>query len=400
MNFNTEIKSWTFERIFYLAIPFLILISFINLFLPTRIATYFSEAVMLFSLFFAFVFSILSIKVNKNIEFKNTTFFISLFLFLFFIASVLGQIIFLKIEVITLTYYSLWIIAYIPLYYIGIKTSIRYYEYLKQKDIIIILGFSFLLIIILIIMLGYVIIPYQSPILSPLQIFLIKIFLFLYPLLNLGIIILMLFPLNIYKSGFMSEYWLFITLGIIMFGISEIISTYNFFYGQYLFRSLVISFQILSYFIFTIGFIWVFTSKSDLIKIMPKGEYQAKEIFLIHNNGIALCHVNVEKTTVKIDEQMLTSMLTAIQDFVKTSFNVKGIELKEIYYGSFVMSIENGNYVSIAVISLGKLTKQVHDSMIQTIKIIEENYLNELKNFDGDIGKFESVKKELLDLVS
>lgn len=399
-----ETKAYlNFQKVFYYALPFLILISLIPIFMSEELFPFFSHLIILITIFIALVLSILSTKNHKNIEFKETTLFISLFLFFFLLREIFlfGFYLSPKHSIIRLfiflVYFPMWALAYIPLYYLGIKTTMKYYEYIRTKNLIFIFIINFVIITIYIFTLMYI--PITSPFILEKSI-LDKIILLLYPLLNLGLVILLLFIMNIYNSGFMSEYWLFITIGITMFTIGNIIDVYNVSYGIYFLGGFVYPFYIFSYLIFIIGFLWVYISKTELIKIMPHGKYDIKEIFLIHNNGIALYSKKVENTTVKIDEQMVTSMLTAIQEFVKTSFNVKGTELKEIYYGNFVMTIENGRYISLALISLGKITKQFRNEIIRVIGTIEERFLYELKNFDGDITKFKNTEEYLQDLVA
>lgn len=395
--------TMSFERMLLFSLPILVGISSLPILLPGEVSYIFSSFLMPLIILVPFVLSILSARESKNIEFKEKTFSISLFLGFFFIAEMLWlSYIILSLNItdktiklrqfVALIYYPMWVLAYFPLYYVGVSTVIRYYEYLKLKDTMKIMLFGFIFVIVLILTLGISIVNSNV---SGIE----KTVLILYLLLNTGVLILMAALLALYKSGFMSEYWLFLTMGIIMFSIGDMIFAYGKSANVNL-QSFNDAFYIFSYLILALGFAWVYMNKSKLVKMMPEGEFQIKEIFLINFSGIILSQANVKGTTIKADRDLIASMLIAIQDFVKTSFNTKETMLKEIYYGNFSINIEQGKYVSIAVVVLGKLTQEIRHKIIQTIETIEVVFSKDLQDFDGDVSKFANAEKYLQELVA
>lgn len=127
--------------------------------------------------------------------------------------------------------------------------------------------------------------------------------------------------------------------------------------------------------------------------------YQVEQIFLIHrDSGIVLEHV-VAKDIIIQDPDLVSGMLTAIQDFVKDSFHSDtedGLETLRIGSDRSVW-IENGEHALIAAVIRG--TPPV-DLRVRYRELIEDIHMqsgNALKQFDGDPLPFSIFREHLKD---
>ncbi|MCD4719135.1 MAG: OmpA family protein [Desulfobacula sp.] len=127
--------------------------------------------------------------------------------------------------------------------------------------------------------------------------------------------------------------------------------------------------------------------------------YQVEQIFLIHReSGIVLEHV-VAKDIIIQDPDLVSGMLTAIQDFVNDSFHTDAHDdLETLRMGSDrSVWIENGEHALIAAVIRG--TPPV-DLRIKYRELIEEIHIkagSALEKFDGDPLPFSIFREHLKD---
>ncbi len=130
--------------------------------------------------------------------------------------------------------------------------------------------------------------------------------------------------------------------------------------------------------------------------------YQVEQIFLIHiKTGIVLEHV-VAQDIISQDPDLVSGMLTAVQDFVKDSFgnddtNI-GEKIETLRMGSDrTIWIENGEHAMIAAVIRG--TPPL-DLRTRYSKLLEEIHIKSgmaLENFDGDTLPFSIFRERLKD---
>ena len=125
--------------------------------------------------------------------------------------------------------------------------------------------------------------------------------------------------------------------------------------------------------------------------------FQVEQIFLIHrDSGIVLDHV-VDNNAVIQDPDLVSGMLTAIQDFVKDSFDTDSedeIETLRIGSNSSVW-IEKGEHAFIAAVIKGRPPLELRT---QYQELIEEIHLKAgaaLENFDGDPLPFAMFREDM-----
>ncbi len=117
--------------------------------------------------------------------------------------------------------------------------------------------------------------------------------------------------------------------------------------------------------------------------------YRVEQVFLIHKKtGLLLQHIVASQVAVQ-DPDLVSAMLTAIQDFVKDSFNVdKGDRLHTLNFGELTIWIEEGPTAVLAGIIRGNAPHELRLVFQDTIEKIHLRFDNELFNFEGETEPF------------
>ncbi len=120
--------------------------------------------------------------------------------------------------------------------------------------------------------------------------------------------------------------------------------------------------------------------------------YQVEQVFLIHrNSGLLLHHVVAEKAITK-DPEIVSGMLTAIQDFIKDSFSIDGDDtLDTLKLGEMTVLVEYGPHAITALVVRGKPPAELRSLLTETSDTIHQQYTRQFKNFKGDTGAFAST---------
>jgi len=123
------------------------------------------------------------------------------------------------------------------------------------------------------------------------------------------------------------------------------------------------------------------------------------EIFLISKIGLLISHVSRSKEE-GLDEDILGSMLTAVQDFVKDSFGDGGAEaqkggLGKLEYMNTKIFIEHGDLVYLAVVTSGEEHPDMKREIKRCLVDIESKYYDILADWDGDIDSLSGTTEIL-----
>ena len=118
-----------------------------------------------------------------------------------------------------------------------------------------------------------------------------------------------------------------------------------------------------------------------------------EEVFLIYRDGRLVAH-NTRRIKADVDKDILTGMLTAVQNFVRESFqkDEDGI-LDEMHYGNLRIIIENGPYANMAVVINGPEPKDIRNHMKSILGEIHQTYGAYLAEWDGDTTALAECKK-------
>ncbi len=117
--------------------------------------------------------------------------------------------------------------------------------------------------------------------------------------------------------------------------------------------------------------------------------YRVEQVFLIDKqSGLMLQHVVAPKIEAQ-DPSLVSAMLTAIQDFVKDSFNVRKNEsLHTLEFGELTIWIEEGPVGVLAGIIRGNAPEELRSVFQSTIEKIHLKLGREIKDFSGDTELF------------
>lgn len=118
--------------------------------------------------------------------------------------------------------------------------------------------------------------------------------------------------------------------------------------------------------------------------------YRVEQVFLIHREtGLLLQHIHQEDIDYK-NADIISSMLTAIGDFVGDSFNQSTDEtLDRIEMGELSIWVERGPEALIAIAVRGEAPKLHRAKMSSTLEKIHQQFSQHLLDFNGNTSIFE-----------
>ena len=110
--------------------------------------------------------------------------------------------------------------------------------------------------------------------------------------------------------------------------------------------------------------------------------YKIQEMYLIYNDGRMISSLMDEEA--KVDSDIMSSMLTAINDFVKDSFQTSG-NLGSIDYGENQIILERGKHIILASVVYGEANRDLRSRMGRALTKIEGDFGSKLRSWDGDV---------------
>ena len=114
-------------------------------------------------------------------------------------------------------------------------------------------------------------------------------------------------------------------------------------------------------------------------------------VFLMYSSGILISSVT-RRASHKVDEDILGSMLTAIQDFVEHSFESSGDStLRGIRFGEREIVFARSPHLISAFLVSGELPRHFHGNATRLLKRIERQYGDRLANWNGDLQELEGI---------
>ena len=124
--------------------------------------------------------------------------------------------------------------------------------------------------------------------------------------------------------------------------------------------------------------------------------FQVEQVFLIHREtGLLLQHVLAD-TAISKDPDMVSGMLTAIQDFTSDSFSVEeNSGLSTLKLGDLTVLIEQGPSAVLAAVIRGTVPQGMQTVLSETLESIHHQESKHLQHYDGDPDKFEHLQQEL-----
>ncbi|MEM4729558.1 MAG: Ig-like domain-containing protein [Thermoplasmata archaeon] len=131
----------------------------------------------------------------------------------------------------------------------------------------------------------------------------------------------------------------------------------------------------------------------------PPG-FAVEDIFLMYRDGRLIQHTT-RRIKADMDVEVMTSMLKAVQDFVKDSLGMaEGAELGSMEYGENRIILEKGRYVILAAVITGEEPDGFRDEMKSAIRNIEGEFGAVLMTWDGTPAALAGARRYLTSLGS
>lgn len=125
-------------------------------------------------------------------------------------------------------------------------------------------------------------------------------------------------------------------------------------------------------------------------------EGRPEEAFVIHRSGLVAAHRVAPGGSRAVDAEILGSMITAVQEFVRDSFAVADPgRLKTVNLGSVKMLLEHGRSASMVVIFSGYETEEMRIDVQRIIAGIEKRFGAALDGWDGRTASLEGIAEDL-----
>jgi hypothetical protein len=122
------------------------------------------------------------------------------------------------------------------------------------------------------------------------------------------------------------------------------------------------------------------------------------EVFFMYGDGRLIKHFT-RRLKPDMDEDILGSMLVAVQDFIKDSFRDQEGILDEMKFGRFQVLLGRGKHIILATIVLGDEVEPFRPQVQKCVEDIEEHYGDVLENWDGEMSTVRGAAKYIMDLI-
>src|SRR5271170_4916757 len=124
--------------------------------------------------------------------------------------------------------------------------------------------------------------------------------------------------------------------------------------------------------------------------------YRVEQVFLIHREtGLLLRHISSGDGVVQ-DADLVSGMLTAIQDFVRDSFGPrKSDELEVMQVGEFKLWLQHGPLALLAAVVCGQPPPELREVFEREVEAIHREFAPALQSFDGDAASLAGAEVHL-----
>jgi hypothetical protein len=113
--------------------------------------------------------------------------------------------------------------------------------------------------------------------------------------------------------------------------------------------------------------------------------YRVDAAYLIHNEtGLLIEHALAETQTTLKDEDAMSAMLTAIQDFIQDSFTGSNEGLESVEIGGRSLWVLRGPKATLACLISGMPPRALREQLSGTLRDLHLSYHRPLDAFDGD----------------
>jgi hypothetical protein len=118
------------------------------------------------------------------------------------------------------------------------------------------------------------------------------------------------------------------------------------------------------------------------------------EIFPLYKDGRLIKHFTRRLKPYR-DDEILASMLVAVQSFVRDTLKGETGILEERKFGDLRFLISSGEYIIVAAVGTGKYIEFLKQQIIKVIEDIERDHKQLLAYWDGNLNKLAVLNKYL-----
>jgi len=113
--------------------------------------------------------------------------------------------------------------------------------------------------------------------------------------------------------------------------------------------------------------------------------YRVEQVFVIHREtGLLLAHISREPGKMQ-ENEMISGMLTAVQDFVHDSFSeTAGAELDTVELGDFNVWIQHGPKALLCAVVTGTPPRELRNMLQRTLEELHSSFAPVLAQYDGN----------------
>ena len=124
--------------------------------------------------------------------------------------------------------------------------------------------------------------------------------------------------------------------------------------------------------------------------------YRVEQVFLIdRRSGLLLQHVHHGAEGMQ-DADMVSGMLTAIQDFVRDSFKVaEGDSLEGLKVGDLSVWVEPGPLAIVAAVTRGTVPREYRRTLQDAVESVHLQFSEPLERFSGDTSTLDDARPTL-----
>jgi len=124
--------------------------------------------------------------------------------------------------------------------------------------------------------------------------------------------------------------------------------------------------------------------------------FRVEQVFLIHKKtSLPLCHV-VAPSVAMQDPSLVSGMLSAIQDFVRDSFQgSQGQVIEKLQVGELEVWVEDGPQAVIAAVIRGMAPPAYRSELVEAVERIHRKFAHQLEKFQGETSPFDSATEDL-----
>ncbi|GJL66459.1 MAG: hypothetical protein NPIRA05_14300 [Nitrospirales bacterium] len=125
-------------------------------------------------------------------------------------------------------------------------------------------------------------------------------------------------------------------------------------------------------------------------------KFRVEQVFLIHREtGLLLQHVAADVGVIQ-DQEVVSGMLTAIQDFVHDSFGAEQSDsLESLRVGELTVWIEQGPKALLAGVVRGTPPHELRQVFQHVLESVHVTFADVFESFNGNQGSFEKTRSQL-----